>query len=245
MKPVTSKMIGMKNLLYLFLACLTIVFSSCAVTNEIHINKNYSGTYAMTLDFGGVLDMMEAFGEEGEGEMGMLDDVFDDGQADQVDSMFNSVEGISNADLTKGEDNKMVFSFDFEDFESLDRVLAKMNEGLASSGDMMGGGDMMMPGLNGVSVPSFTKNGKTITHQATLPVDDMSSMMEENDMAGMEDMLTSMFDVQIIMTFDRKVKEVSVNNLDIMSQEKKMVKTRVDMKKFYEEGSYSIDVKLK
>ena len=233
----------MKNLLFLFALVLSLVLSSCAITNEVHFNKDYSGNYALNLDMGDLIEMAKSFDPSME-DTDIFEDALPEETRAELDAMVSSVEGISNAKYDLTEDYQFVISFDFEDIDALNGFFEQLSENLAESEDMMD--EDMMAGLDAFQMPQFTKEGKVISYTANVPTDMLDMATEEGgEMGDMMDMVTGMMDYSVIMTFDRKVKSVDLDGVDLMGQDKHSVKTRVDMEKFYETGSYTIAVKVK
>ena len=233
----------MKTSFLSILCALTLILSACSVTNEVHFNKNYSGNYATTIDFGDVIEMAMSFDPSMEDQDIMGDALPPETQA-QIDEALAGIEGVSNAKYEMTEDYQLVVSFDFEDIGALNRFFTQIQENMGEAGDMMD--EDMMPALGAFEAPSFTKDGKTITHSANMPFN-LSDLAEGDDMmdADMMNMFVGMMDYTIIMSFDRKVKDVELEGVDLLEQDKRLVKTRVDMENLSDSGSYKIGVKLK
>ena len=236
----------MKNLVYFFVLAIGLLLSSCAVTNEVHFNKNYSGTYSMDVDISGLLEMAESFDPsmaEGGAEE-MLGGGISDEQKQQMDSVFATMDGISNAVYELGDDYVFRLAFDFEDIDALNGVFDKINDGMAEAGNMMDD-EMGMGGLGKLSAPKFTRDGKTISHSASAPIDMGEMMSGAGDEGEMFGMMFGMMDYTFIMSSDRKIKSVEHEGVDILSQEKNVVKTRVDMDNLMNKGNFNVTIKVK
>jgi len=245
----------MRQLSILITALAVLVLSACSITNQVHFNKDYSGNYAMIVDLGDAMEMFKSFDPsiedslQTQGAEDPLGGLISTEDRMKFDSMFATMDGISNANYDVGEDYVVTMSFDFEDIDALNNLFEKWASDAAdaaSSQPEMAG----LGGLGSMAAPSFTRDGKTITHMAEMPLDpeDLGGEvegMDEMDMSSMLDGFAGMMDYQVVMTFDRKIKSVGGEGFDILSQEKKSLKTRVDMGHLMDSGSYKIAVQLK
>jgi len=240
----------MQRLILLFAALITIVLSSCSVTTDLNFNKDYSGDYKMTIDMAELFEMAASFDPSmAEGENPM-DEMMGSEDRARFDSLIATVDGISNADYSVSEDYVITISFEFDDLNAIDALFAKMNDTSPEQEAELEGMGMNPGALGSFGSPSFKLNGKTVTHMAEVPVDPMdlgieADGMEEMDMGAMMEGMAGMMDYQVNMTFKKKITAVEGEGFDILSQEKKSVKTRVDMTNFMKEGSYNISVTTK
>jgi hypothetical protein len=241
----------MRYLQILLSVLIVAILSSCSMTTDVMFNRDYSGAYKTTVDFGGVMDMAQSFDPSmaEDGDTGM-DELIDPSIKSRYDSIMASADGISNGQFTTSDDYVVTISFDFDDIESLNAFLARMNEtdeDAEAELSEMG----MDPGVMGsFAAPSFVLEGKTVIHGAKVPLDPATLGLEaegmgEVDMASMMEGMGNMMDYQVNMTFKKKIKSVTGEGFDILSQEKKSLKTRIDMTNLLKSGSYEIAVETK
>ncbi len=240
----------MQRLLFLLTALIALLVSSCSVTTELNFNKDYSGDYKMTIDMAELFEMAASFDPSmGEGENPM-DEMMNSEDRARFDSLIATVDGISNADYSVSEDYVVTLGFDFDDIDALNALFAKMNDTSPEQEAELADMGMNPGALGSFGAPSFKLDGKTVTHMAEIPVDPTdlgieADGMEEMDMGAMMEGMAGMMDFQVNMTFKKKIASVEGEGFDILNQEKKSVKTRVDMTKFMKEGSYKIAVTTK
>jgi len=234
-----------KSLLYFWGLIVAVIMSACAMTNEVHFNKNYSGTYALNVDFSDMVDMAKSFDPsmEDASELGMVDQAVSVEEREEMKQMINQIDGISNTSFEVIEKSRLEFKFDFEDIETLNSAFSEIQAALSEQ----------RPGMDGVGslgLPQFTKDGKVISHSASFPSDQIpkETMDEFNalgDGDGMVDMMMGMMDYTVVLSFDRKIKSVEIDGVDLISQDKHIVKARIDLSKMIDGGAYHIDVKTK
>ena len=58
-------------------------------------------------------------------------------------------------------------------------------------------------------------------------------------------MMFGMMDYTFIMSSDRKIKSYEIEGADLLSEDKKMVKTRVDIDNLMENGTFNVTIKVK
>ena len=234
------------------IATALLFLSSCAITNEVHFNKNFSGTYTTTLDYSAVYDMIESFG--GEADMDMNDspfgDQFDTEQQAKIKEMMNSAEGISNANWSlSDEDKAMTVSFDFDDVESMEKAFELYEKRMIEeSGEAQSMGISPNDGLGMLS--QFSREGKVVSFDGVVPNDVLDNLSNEMDLGMMDSsdafgMMGEMLDYTLIMTFDKKIKDVTVEGMDILTQDKKSIKTRIDVGKMMKGDAVKLDVRVK
>ena len=61
----------------------------------------------------------------------------------------------------------------------------------------------------------------------------------------MMDMMMGMMDYTVELSFDRKIKSVEIDGVDLISQDKHVVKARIDLGKMIKGGAYNIDVRTR
>lgn len=228
-----------------FLGCLfALSLSACAMTNEVHFNKNYSGTYAINVDFGDMLDMMNSLDPSGkdEGGIGDLEDTVNKSEREAMQAKINQFSGISNAFFDVVDKSRIEFRFDFDNLESLNSAFGQILDAIAEE----------RPGMDGIGsfgTPRFIKNGKVIVHTVEFPTNQMSEDMFDGVAGdGSMDMMKGMMgmmDYTVELSFDRKIRSVETDGVDLIGQEKHVVKTRVDLAKLVNGGAYKIVVKTK
>lgn len=240
----------MQRSILLFAALIAIVVSSCTVTTDLNFNKDFSGDYKMTIDMSELFEMAGSVDPSmAEGENPMEEMMGSEDRA-RFDSVIATVDGISNAEYSVSEDYVVTVGFEFDDIDAMNALFAKMNEtSPEEEAELVDMG--MNPGaLGSFGAPSFKLDGKTVTHMAEMPLDPMdmgieADGMEEMDMGAMMEGMAGMMDYQVNMTFQKKITGIEGEGFDILSQEKKSVKARVDMTRFMKEGSYKISVTTK
>ena len=232
---------------------LVIVFlmNSCAMQNEVHFNKNYSGTYALKIDFGDMFDMIKSMDPSlaEQADTDIIDEALNADEREEVISKINQVDGISNANFVVNDKSSLEFKFDFKDIESLNSAFSEIQSAVLDNSEMAANG---MDGMNdtGMAMPKFSKNGKVISHGASFPEDQipedaMEGLNELGGSDGMMEMVMGMMDYTVELSFDRKIKSVEIDGVDLVSQDKHVVKTRVDLGKMIEGGAFKIDVRTK
>lgn len=222
--------------------------SACAINNEVHFNKNYSGTYALYVDFGDMIDMVKSFdpsmADEGEGNF--IDETMSAEDREEMKQKIDQIEGISNSSFEVIEESRMELKFDFDDVESLNRAFSEIQSALQEENEMMA---ESMTGMESMGLPKFTKNGKVISHGASFPADQLPEgpldSLDQMGGDGMMDMVMGMMDYTVELSFDRKIKSVDIDGVDLISQDKHVVKARIDLGTMIKGGAYHIDVKTK
>jgi hypothetical protein len=220
------------------------------VTTDLSFNKDYSGDYKMTIDMAELFEMAASFDPSmAEGENPM-DEMLSSDDRSRFDSLIATIDGISNATYEMADDYVMTIGFQFDDIEAMNSLFARMNDASPEEEAQLEELGMNAGALGSFGAPSFVLENKTVTHTAEIPVDPMdmgieADGMEDMDMGAMMEGMAGMIDYRVNMTFKKKIASVDGNGFDILSQEKKSVKTRVDMNKFMKEGSYKISVKTK
>ncbi|MGB4772066.1 MAG: hypothetical protein WBP58_11425 [Chitinophagaceae bacterium] len=122
----------------LFLVLLTVLFlSGCInITEEIFLEKNGSGKYAMTMDLEKAVEMMDMLksfapdslaGDVKEGNI--LDSVKDNFK------VFDSIPGITNVKKEQ-KGNVFTVSFDFKDIATLNEAMRKRNKKTETQKDL-------------------------------------------------------------------------------------------------------------
>lgn len=237
-----------QSLIYFLGFVITLIMSACAMNNEVHFNKNYSGTYALYVDFADMVDMVKSFDPSmaDMGEESFVDEIMSAEEREEMKQKINQIEGIGNASFEVIEESKMEFKFDFDDVESLNGAFSEIQAAVKEDNEVVSDN---MAGMDGLSLQTYTRSGKVISHSASFPVDQLPAEtmdgLDQMGGEGMMEMMMGMMDYTIVLSFDRKIKSVDIGGLDLISQDKHMVKTRIDFGKMMQGGSYHINVKTK
>jgi hypothetical protein len=154
--------------------------------------------------------------------------------------------GIRDAKVDVSDGGIVTIGFKFDNMESLNASFKAMAERTTQKMDGMGDGsmDMLPTDFLGGGDQSFTREGKTITH-AMNSEGGLEGLMGGEEGGGDMDMISSMIDYTINLSFDRKIQSVDVEGLTIVEKGKNTVKARVDFPTLLKEGKYSIKVKTK
>ncbi len=163
---------------------------------------------------------------------------------------INKVDGISNAVLDVGDGTMLKLSFDFEDVESLNSVFTELQSTMVEQNESMAEAMRGIGGMGSMGLPEFAKKGKTISHSARFPKDKLPEgaidELESMDGAdGMMQMMKEMVDYSFDFTFDRKIKDVKLVSMELISQDKHQVKARLDFGNFLDGEPYKIEVTTK
>jgi hypothetical protein len=215
---------------------------SCNIATSIHFNKDYSGTYSSLIDLSDLLSMASMFDTTGTMDQNtMITQMRDSIGSLNLEGMYNNLSGIKDANVEVSDEGAILVAFKFDNlesltasFKSLENTAGQMSSGEGSMdmnpADFLGGDHM------------FKREGKTLSYSLSSEGGMGEGMMGEG---GDMDMITSMIDYTVNLSFDRKVKSVDVEGLTIVEKGTNEVKTRVDFAKFLKDGSYSIKVKTK
>jgi hypothetical protein len=114
----------MKTIFY-FLSAL-LFFSSCSLEQQYSFNEDFSGTYKMVFD----LTEIAAFSAE---DPDSVEDAFETMNTDSIKTAYQSIEGISNVEVT-AKDNVIEVRYDFKDLDALNRSLQNENEAMSAFG---------------------------------------------------------------------------------------------------------------
>ncbi len=233
------------------LAVLAILWlcQSCSVTTMVHFNKDYSGDYSTEVDLSeamGFAAMADTTGKMDQQEM--ISRMRDSLNALNLADAYNGMSGIRDAKSEVTDEGKIVISFKFDNIDAFnasfkaiqDRTKNKSEElEGAGSGDM----DMLTSGFLSDGTQMFTRNNKTLTY--SYDSGEGGGLLGGGDDADSTnmDMISSMIDYTINLSFDRKVKSVDVSGASILEKTDHEVKTRVDFGKLLKNGKYTISVK--
>jgi len=180
---------------HLMVIVMAFSFTSCInIIEKIKLNKNGSGTYAMTIDMGRVAGMLQMMGQEGEGMnelMGSADSTF------QVNkSKLENLEGISNVRFESSE-TKLTFTllYDFDNVTALNKALWEYNKNQGSD--------------EYIEFFSFDKKSFSRSNRDVLMESLTETMAGDEDMDFDPAMILGDMTYQIEIEFERGIKKVS------------------------------------
>lgn len=179
--------------------------SSCSIEEEIHFNKDYSGSLKRTFDMRQMISMVESMksmksesdSSETSEEEPSLPEMLS--QADSLNKQsgftqkLSEIEGISNANFKADEAGVISFSFDFANIEALNKgynVLREMNNtnNMANLGNDLNSGNFNIgepPSEEEAETETpkedftyFIRKGRTLIYRQP-PRDDMQNNEEE------------------------------------------------------------------
>jgi len=232
--------------LALLIATAAVFTTGCSIATTVHFNRNYSGTYNMAFDMSslmGMAMMMDSTSDASSGdmmaEMGMAFDEFG------VEDALNAMDGVSDAKIEVSDAGVLTMAYAFDNVESFNASFTKLEEYMKKKSAEMG--EANGEAMSGLNAQEYTRQGKTISHRASFNSDLLMGMGDGMMGGDSEDMMgmSSMIAFTLEMTFDRKVKDLEVSAMDIVSQGDHVIKTRIDLEKMMEAGEYSISVRLK
>lgn len=221
-------------------AILLVTMTGCFdIEEEITLNRDGSGSYAMTIDMGELGSMLSSFQDEeseedGEDPMGSLDSTM----MEQAKNL-REVPGITNV-RHASENFAFTISYDFESIEALNNAqAASAEEDSDAMGGMMGGGMS-----NGAS---FSWKSGLFERNSSTSMDDLlgGEEGEEEDESAME-MAKMMFgsaNYTTIYHFPNKVKKVSNPSSEI-SADNRTVTTEISFSDILD-GSAELGTKIK
>lgn len=114
-----QKNISMK-IVYGFIAIM--VLSACSINSEFYFDKDFSGKVINSIDMSSFMAMA---GESTDSIEMQVNEGLNE-KKDSILNVFNSVEGISNADMFY-KDGIVQFSYEFEDIQALNRSGRNVN----------------------------------------------------------------------------------------------------------------------
>lgn len=222
----------MKKALAALLILLTALStSSCVnVIEKFFFKKDGSGTYTMTVEMGGLADMIRGFG----GDEADLNEALS-GASDEFEKLANRLEGIEGISNIRKELNSedLTFSylFDFSEVKSLNHALSAINHDEENDGKEIKYQEF------------FVKENKSIIRTELDPFKKSLNDLENEDMGGMdiESLFGDMY-YDLVMEFEKNIK--SVSNKDYQKDGKKSIR----LKRYFfkkEDTKKSISVKIK
>ncbi|HLF63739.1 MAG TPA: hypothetical protein VI603_08300 [Saprospiraceae bacterium] len=234
-----------------FLLCVVLTFAwllqGCNIATTVHFNKDYSGTYTTVLDLSDLIGMAGMFDTTGTMDQNkMVEEMRLSMDSLELEETYNSLSGIRDAQLDVSDEGVISIGFKFDNVEALNASFKSMQERTAQKMEGMGEGsmDMLPTDFLGGGDQLFIREGKTLTHALNTEGGLGEGLMGEGGGDDM-DMMSSMIDYTIDLSFDRKVKSVDVEGLTIVEKGTHVVKTRVDFANLLKDGKYSIKVRTK
>ncbi|MEO0472010.1 MAG: hypothetical protein AAF206_20450 [Bacteroidota bacterium] len=209
----------MKTLLRILVILAVAVAPSCLeIEEEISLNTDGSGTYAMTMDMNKMMEMMKGFGQ---GEDGDTPDAFGkmDSSMQEAAAKLREIDGVSNVKHSS-ENYRFTISYNFDDVETL-------NE--SSSQASFGGDDPMTGSLTGGGASSFKWTPKSFAKSNP----DLSDLLSEDDeetqgVMQMAKMMMADAKYTTIYHFPGKVKKMTNDEAEL-SLDKKTVTLEVGL----------------
>ena len=260
----------MKKILFTLFIAASMTFTSCInILEEMFLNKDGSGKYAMTIDMSALMesstrDMLKGFAQEEGAELPE-----EDGPPMEMDTMilFKDLPTEMRGELSRPdfydkvsmkmvaseskEVMKMTFALDFDDADDIDYFLKNMDKIMASMGEdednpldaMGGGGSGMMGGMlpsTGKDYRLFDIGKKVLTrYKAPAPAEDM----EEDENMAMMKMFMAGAEYTTVYHFPGKVKSATNANAQI---DGKTVTIKGDLLEMMEgKADMSTEVKFK
>ncbi|MDX1407399.1 MAG: hypothetical protein R3330_04680, partial [Saprospiraceae bacterium] len=209
---------------------------------------DYSGSYEMNVDLSGLLGMAMMFDSTATSEEDMFAEMRAGIEELGLEDQLGEMDGIDNVTAEIKDGGVIIWSFDFDNVSALNASFQALNESFMS-GDMLNMDGMEVTGQEdgeAAPLPSFTQSGKTISHRTDYDLGDMGMEgLGGGDDEGMMDMFSSMMDYTIEFSFDRKLKDVELTGMDLISRDDKMVRARVDLMSAMKAKYYEIKVRLK
>ena len=230
------------------LLVLMVVATSCNVTNSVHFNRDYSGTYEMNVDLTGLLGMAMMFDSTATSEEDMLSEMRKGMEELGLSDKLGEMKGIDEVVAEMNEEGQLIWSFNFANVDALNNSFQELNKSLMSGEmlDMDGVEINADAGEEATPMPSFVRSGKMISHRTDYDMGDMGmAEMAGGDEEGMMEMFSSMMDYTVEFSFDRKIKDVELTGMDLISRDDKLVRARLNLKSAMESKFYEIKVKLK
>lgn len=250
----------MRNFTWIILCLAGLFFAACNVTQSVHFNRDYSGDFKVVLDMSDLLDLSSELGESEESVEGGISDLSSEFDSAAIAEQINAIEGISSASVSLSDLGEMVIQYEFDDVDALSRALANMGEAMQNnSGGLQDPASFFdnpeLPDREALQAdmeqsrpapPQFVRKGKMITHSSSGMGD--NPMMEGFEMEDEEslEMASSFVDFTLILSSDRKIKDLDVTDgLEVIQQDHNSVTMRLDMVKLIKEKGYTVNMRLK
>lgn len=241
-----------KFVFFLAAIILALSFQSCSIHQKIHFNRNYSGTYQMTVNMSEAMAFMSMMDTTGSMEgADMMMEMFKGIDSMDLRGKYESIDGISDVYIEPVDDGAFVVEYKFDGLSALNASQDQMDALMDGMGAGLGGASMGIDTDDGASSgfePFVLDKKKTLTHQS-----EKTEQPPFGDMGGMEGMdgeemlsgLGEMFSFRTDYSFARKIKSVESEGLVIENQDNHSVSTKMDFEKMKDLGAYRITFKLK
>jgi hypothetical protein len=235
----------MKYLLCLATITILLIGQACSLTTSVHFNRDFSGTHETVIDMSEMLGFAAMMDSTSDDQNDMIAQMRHSLDSLNIVDMYRDISGITDAHATVSDEGVLSIGFRFKNVEALNASFETLKERMEDKASNLGGDSMeMMPtDFLGGGTQSFVRNKKSITHS-------FSSDGTAEDLIGEEgmgelEMISSMMDYSIEMSFDRKIKSADLTGVNLIEQGKNVIKARVDLGKMLKDGHYSITVKTK
>ncbi len=187
---------------YFIIFFLTLIFTSCTITQEFHFKKDFSGSAKIAIDMGTFMEMMAGMDSTGTQSATMkdsLDFAFEE-SAEKLEGI-----GLTNIKYGWQDDGKLMFlSYDFIDIDILNKAMNASDDGNSAFIKNEDNDDHVY----------FTRKGKTLIYEG---VKSNNDSLNTDEMASMKDY----YKYKLIFTFDRKVKSLDNPNVSLSEDKKK------------------------
>lgn len=238
----------MKTRILVFALVVLWIGQSCNLATTVHFNRDYSGNYETVLDMSelmGFAAMMDTTGEMEQNDM--IEKMRHSIDSLQLEEKYNAISGIHDANVEVTDDGKVAMAFAFDNVEALNASFTAMQEQASGREQGLDGNtsmDLLPMDFLGEGQQTFTRHNKVISHSFSAK-DGMGGLLGDGEDMSQLELVSSMIDYTMELTFDRKVKSVEVSGMDVIEQAKNTVKARIDLGKMLKEGEYRISVKTK
>jgi len=189
---------------YFIIFFLTLIFTSCTITQEFHFKKDFSGSAKIAIDMGTFMEMMAGMDSTGTQSATMkdsLDFAFEE-SAEKLEGI-----GLTNIKYGWQDDGKLMFlSYDFIDIDILNKAMNASDDGNSAFIKNEDNDDHVY----------FTRKGKTLIYEG---VKSNNDSLNTDEMASMKDY----YKYKLIFTFDRKVKSLDNPNVSLSEDKKKAI----------------------
>ncbi|RLD76603.1 MAG: hypothetical protein DRJ10_13325 [Bacteroidetes bacterium] len=189
---------------YFIIFFLTLIFTSCTITQEFHFKKDFSGSAKIAIDMGTFMGMMAGMDSTGTQSATMkdsLDFAFEE-SAEKLEGI-----GLTNIKYGWQDDGKLMFlSYDFIDIDILNKAMNASDDGNSAFIKNEDNDDHVY----------FTRKGKTLIYEG---VKSNNDSLNTDEMASMKDY----YKYKLIFTFDRKVKSLDNPNVSLSEDKKKAI----------------------
>lgn len=217
-----------------FLGVLTaaLMFTACfEIKQKVDVKNDGSGQYTMTFDLGEIGEMLKAEAQKDGEEFSLMSSSDEFDFASEVEKL-NQIDGISNARSWETEDYTVNVSFDFEDFDALNRgARVVFTDSLTN--------------MDEVNVFSAGRGNVTFNGYDLLMGQVKKGLQAEGD--SLEDLMRMMFQdltMTTEMTFAKEVESVDNNRVLLNANRKGVVLRHRPFRKEEEDQRTAFTVEL-